>query len=81
MSEESFEVKKCSYFDTGYCKYGEKCQFRHYLIKCEILDCENENWGFCHPKPCEHRKKCRYYSKGICAYEYDTLAHDDKKRG
>ena len=77
MSEQSLELKKCSFFDTGYCKYGEKCKFKHFLIKCEISECENVNCSFRHPKPCKHRKKCKYFSKGICSYEHDTLAHDD----
>ena len=62
----------CKFNKYGYCKYGDKCHFRHNNVmcvdkNCEVFDCEKR-----HPKLCKYFrdfKKCRFTT---CAFKHDN---------
>jgi hypothetical protein len=79
-------AKKCRYFDTGYCKYSEKCKFIHprdicrdYLKtnKCQKTKCKER-----HPKRCKWEETvsgCR--RKGDCSYLHNNLTLEVNANG
>ena len=76
------KTKVCRYFKFGYCKYGDKCHFRHINVicvndKCEVFECEK-----IHPIACKYFgsfRKCKYTD---CAYKHeepsDMKVYDEK---
>ena len=59
--DETENIKKCRYFNRGYCKFGEKCMYYHASEICQVYAEE----GTCLKHRCikRHPKKCRYWSK------------------
>ena len=61
----------CRYNKYGFCKYGDKCHFRHENVvcvvkKCTVLDCDKR-----HPVTCKYYrnfKRCKYL---YCAYKHE----------
>ena len=70
----------CRYNKYGYCKFGDKCQFRHNNAlcvnkKCNVFDCEKR-----HPVVCKYFnnfKKCKFSN---CAYKHEA-ANDGNEIG
>ena len=77
MTVDSKEIGKCPFFDTGYCKYGDKCQYQHYKTKCQNKDCANKACTFRHPKPCKYKESCRRFAKANCAYDHENQVNQD----
>ena len=70
MTEAS--SKKCTYFNSGYCKFTNKdndCKYFHPATSCQITDCKNKECLFRHPKKCRHGAQCRYRTK--CMYRHN----------
>ena len=76
-------IKKCRYFNKGYCKYEEKCKFRHPLeicqihvksLKCTIKGCKNR-----HPKTCKWFNREVGCKRQNCDFLHVTHAGDDQK--
>ena len=79
MQNPSFRNNpKCSFNDTGFCKYGDQCRKMHYKTICSIDNCDKRCHSR-HPKPCKHGGKCKFFAKKICASKHDTIANDDEK--
>ena len=59
--------EKCKYFNSGYCKYQDRCKLLHPKeecdYKCKIINCMKR-----HIKPCRYETNCRY--KENCAYKH-----------
>ena len=53
-------LKKCRYYNRGFCKYEGKCKFYHPEIVCE----EYLQDGLCRQKKCEkrHPRHCRFWT-------------------
>ena len=68
--------QKCSYYNSGYCKFGKKengCRYLHPTECCKDSKCKDKGCQLRHPKKCRHGEKCRYQT--LCAYkhfEYET---------
>jgi NurA-like 5'-3' nuclease len=69
---------KCWYNDTGYCKFGEECQKRHFHTICMKTQCDNKCEAR-HPRLCKFKTKCKFFKKGVCAFKHATLAVDDEE--
>ena len=75
-------ISKCKYSNRGYCKFGQKCSFRHFKTNCE----EYVTKGFCSsPKSClfRHPKHCRYWTKKIVGCHRGEICqylHDPSKK-
>ena len=72
-------LKKCKYFNTGFCKSRGKCLFLHPESICEdYLDSGKcDNFRTCQRR---HPKICRYWVKSgecfqSCAYLHKTIEH------
>ena len=60
---------KCSYFNSGYCKYTRKengCNFYHPTEHCKLLKCKDKECQYRHQKKCKHGEKCRFQTR--CEY-------------
>ena len=76
------KIKKCRYFNRGFCKYKTKCRFFHprencpeYMktYKCEVKDCQLR-----HPKQCKWLSTDAGCKRGSeCSYLHDALVRDD----
>ena len=78
------ELKRCKFFNSGYCKYKLECKFSHpkevckvYLEegKCNQKQCKNR-----HPKVCKWLKRESGCKRADCDYLHVTLARDDEHR-
>ena len=68
---------KCSFQDSGYCKYKRKCNFKHFEHVCKDPKCKNRDCNKRHPQPCKHfflRKFCRFGSE--CMYDHNLCCED-----
>ena len=75
-------LKKCVYFDRGYCKHGEKCSEFH-PKKDEIClesSCFSEDCNLRHPNPCKFGKRCTFLKKNECLFSHLTPVCDDNKK-
>ena len=60
----------------GYCKYCEKCRFRHNNDKCEDSECVIYNCEKRHPKNCKHFTRygyCKFTT--FCKFEHRKQVH------
>ena len=63
----------CRFNKYGYCKFGDKCHFRHNNVicvtkKCSVFDCDKR-----HPVVCKYFmnfRKCKYSN---CAFKHKNL--------
>ena len=76
-------IKKCRYYNKGYCKYEEKCKFAHPLqtcqkhletLKCTVKECKDR-----HPKVCKWFTREVGCKRQHCDFLHDTPAGDDEK--
>ena len=59
--------EKCKYFNSGYCKYQDRCKLLHPKENCDYK-CKIKNCMKRHIKPCRYQTNCRY--KENCAYKH-----------
>ena len=80
-SDKIRKKSRCRYFNSGYCKYKERCKFKH-----PERTCPKYSDGECKGKDCEdrHPKPCKYFSSKSgckrgesCNFSHDTLAHGE----
>ena len=70
------KTKICRYNKFGYCKYDDKCHFKHNDVicvkkNCNVFDCEMR-----HPVVCRHFmnfRKCKFTN---CAYKHSCVIDD-----
>ena len=63
----------CRFNKYGYCKFGDKCHFRHNNVicvteKCSVFDCDKR-----HPVVCKYFlnfRRCKYQN---CAFKHENL--------
>ena len=58
--------EKCKYFNSGYCKYQDKCRFLHPKEECD-QKCKLKNCMKRPTKPCRYGTNCRQEK---CAYKH-----------
>jgi vacuolar-type H+-ATPase subunit I/STV1 len=65
--------RKCSYYNSGYCKFTRKengCRYLHPTECCINAKCKDKLCPLNHPKKCRHGDHCRYQTK--CMYKHVT---------
>ena len=67
---------KCFFNDIGYCKFRKSFIRKHFIEKCDTIDCD-KRCSKRHPRRCKHEEKCKFFKKKVCAFDHDNLA--DKK--
>ena len=48
---QDLKKRKCTHFDRGYCKFGDKCHKKHPDKVCSDTNCFNETCELRHPNP------------------------------
>ena len=70
----------CRYNKFGYCKYGDKCHFRHINEKCVTKDCNISDCEKRHPKICIFIRRfgrCKFTT--YCSYDHEKPKENDEK--
>ena len=70
----------CKHFQTGFCKFGERCCKRHVKETCKAKDCK-KTCSLRHPKPCKYfalNKFCKFGE--ACCYQHSSDPADSYLR-
>ena len=68
----------CRYNKYGYCKFCDKCKFKHNNVKCVDENCDVFNCEKRHPVACKYFRnfqKCRFPN---CAFNHDIDTNEKK---
>jgi len=63
----------CRFQNTGYCRYQDKCKFKHVTEKCEGK-CNRKTCQKRHQRPCKFSVKCKRQKS--CEYEHNNVSED-----
>ena len=72
-NKDKTKPPKCSFYDIGYCKYGDECVKRHSKKVYIDEDCYGDKR---HPNPCKFGKRCKHNRNNICLYAHATPSDD-----
>ena len=72
QSNESNETTKCRYFNQGYCKKKNNCQYLHPIKDCEE-DCSSSKCPHRHWIQCTNGDMCYYNSINSCEFKHDNM--------
>ena len=77
-NQDSFrnKIRKCLYYDRGFCKYAEKCNKHHPDKVCSDPNCFDDNCDSRHPNPCKFGPRCKFNRTNVY---YVPFACDDGK--
>ena len=67
--------EKCQHFNSGYCKYQDKCRLLHPKEECDNM-CKLMSCMKRHIKPCRYGIKCRH--KERCVYKHENEMNTDQ---
>ena len=73
----SAEDVKCPHYNSGFCKFKQKCKFFHPIDKCE-RSCKEKTCRKRHPKLCKQGSKCSFFVAGTCAYNHPDVTKEEK---
>ena len=71
MAEE--KSRKCTYFNSGYCKFTRKengCRNLHPAESCQIPKCRDKGCPLRHPKTCRYGTKCKRID--VCQFKHNV---------
>ena len=68
MSDDPATQPVCSWFQTGYCKFGELCTNAHITEICEDVNCLKKRCKLRHPISSRDQNDCRFGEE--CAYSH-----------
>ena len=74
-------VIKCSYFNSGYCRYTKKemgCKKHHPSDDCTVQGCREKACPNRHPKKCKFEDKCMFQSR--CSYKHFKEVSKNKEK-
>ena len=61
----------------GFCKFSEKCHFRHINEKCEVKQCSSWQCEKRHPKVCKHYRDLGYCKfTTFCKFDHKKQKHN-----
>ena len=66
------EMMKCIYYNLGYCKKKENCEYFHPSDDCRE-NCNNFSCRKRHRKECRGGSECFYHSSGICEFKHNEV--------
>ena len=76
LSKSRNNSSKCSFNDTGFCKFKAECRKQHFQNICDNQNCD-KNCMNRHPKACKDKEKCKFLKKNNCAYNHDVHAEEN----
>ena len=53
IDENHKGIRKCKYYNTGFCKYRQRCRFKHPEENCKDQHCGGKECPRRHPKQCK----------------------------
>ena len=65
----------CKYYMVGFCKFRDKCLFKHVLENCKTKDCKKDQCLKRHPIKCKYfflRRSCKFKIDCKFSHESDT---------
>ena len=68
----------CKHFQTGFCKFGDHCRWRHEAGVCKSLSCSTKTCKMRHPKICKFfalNQICKFGDS--CCYTHVTTTPQD----
>ena len=68
---------KCFFNDCGFCKFGDKCRFKHSEQVCRKRTCQNNSCPRRHPKRCRNfflKKYCKFGRQ--CKFDHSFDCED-----
>ena len=53
QNNDEFRIinKKCPYYNRGYCKFGDRCNYKHFDKVCDDINCSEESCDKRQPNP------------------------------
>ena len=65
--------------NSGFCKYRDKCHFRHVQNVCQSETCCREECSARHPNKCKYfaRKRCKFGNR--CQFSHDTIGKEEER--
>ena len=75
-------MKSCLHNNTGYCKFNDRCRYKHYNTICEKRICRDIECKMRHPRTCKNGKNCKFNTHNACAYkhEIDNLTDNEETK-
>ena len=67
------QAKVCFKFKFGFCKYSERCKYRHVTLVCDDYKCDVSKCEKRHPKICRYYrdyKRCKFTIG--CMYKHEN---------
>ena len=74
MTADKMADTLCKFQNSGYCKYLERCRFKHVTEKCETK-CDRKTCRKRHQKTCKFGLKCRRLE--TCEYKHQTISEEN----
>ena len=73
FAESSHNDFICNFNKYGYCKFSDKCRYRHVNEFCIDIDCIASTCWQRHPRSCDYFRKYNYCKFGqFCAYSHES---------
>ena len=71
LTKEGFEDRnsfQCYHNNLGYCRFREKCRYKHYFNVCSRSICRDIGCPYRHPKTFKYGDLCRFQIRKVCLY-------------
>ena len=69
---------QCQHNNRGYCKFGDKCRYRHFTKICTNRICKLKECRFRHPRSCRNRENCKFFKRNVCLYKHIKQDYPEK---
>ena len=73
LTKAGFEDKnnfQCHHNNLGYCRFREKCRYKHYFDVCSKSICRDKRCPYRHPRTCKYGDLCRFQIRKVCLYNH-----------
>ena len=74
MSGQKITDHVCKYYNIGFCKYLNRCKFKHPKTNCPKETCHDRSCENRHPKPCRYKDQCR--GQTSCLYQHKSHTNE-----
>ena len=73
------QTVKCKYFNTGYCKFAERCTKDHPKTICLFVLCKDKKCPKRHPRACRFKAHCRRRSSYLYRHtKYESVNAEEE---
>ena len=77
---EEVQTSRCRFQNFGFCKFREKCSFRHVQNVCQNQTCDQKTCLARHPKKCKYfiKKKCKFGEKCQFSHKLNSSSSENE---